>query len=331
MSIGPRRDARAGMSFGRKAGLGLALAGALIVAAPSVAGAQDVDPAEAVTALGQQTNLLWIVIGAVLVDLHAGRVRPGRDRASAVPSTPPTWCRRTSPSSASASSATSWSATPSCSAATATCCRATTSATPPRSAMPSSAAATGSSCGRAASPSRATPIVTAGGRRRHRLLPLHGGLHGHRGHDPHRGHGRAVEVERLRRVGPVLRRHLLPDLRGLDLGRRLARQDLGHHGPRRRVRRLRRLGRRPRGRRRGRVSPAPSCSAPASASSTRTGRPTRCPATTSRWRCWAASSCCSAGSASTPPRRWPPPTSSSRWSPPTRPSPVPSAPSWRCS
>jgi ammonium transporter, Amt family len=67
MSIGPRRDARAGMSVGRKAGLGLALAGALILAAPSVAGAQDVDPAEAVTALGQQTNLLWIVIGAVLV------------------------------------------------------------------------------------------------------------------------------------------------------------------------------------------------------------------------------------------------------------------------
>jgi Amt family ammonium transporter len=67
MSIGPRRDARAGMSVGRKAAWGLALAGALIVAAPSVAGAQDVDPAEAVTALGQQTNLLWIVIGAVLV------------------------------------------------------------------------------------------------------------------------------------------------------------------------------------------------------------------------------------------------------------------------
>jgi ammonium transporter, Amt family len=67
MSIGPRRDARAGMSLGRKAGLGLALAGALVLLAPSIAGAQDADPAEAVTALGQQTNLLWIVIGAVLV------------------------------------------------------------------------------------------------------------------------------------------------------------------------------------------------------------------------------------------------------------------------
>jgi Amt family ammonium transporter len=66
MSIGPRRDARAGMSFGRKAGLGLALAGALIIAAPSIAGAQDADPSETAI-LGQQVNLLWIVIGAVLV------------------------------------------------------------------------------------------------------------------------------------------------------------------------------------------------------------------------------------------------------------------------
>ncbi len=80
MSIGPRRDARAGMSFGRKAGLGLALAGALVLLAPSVAGAQDVDPAEAVTALGQQINLLWIVIGAVLVIFMQAGLRPGRDR-----------------------------------------------------------------------------------------------------------------------------------------------------------------------------------------------------------------------------------------------------------
>ena len=66
MSIGPRRDARAGMSFGRKAGLGLALAGALVLLAPSVAGAQDAEPTETAI-LGQQVNLLWIVIGAVLV------------------------------------------------------------------------------------------------------------------------------------------------------------------------------------------------------------------------------------------------------------------------
>jgi ammonium transporter, Amt family len=55
------------MSVGRRAGIALATAGALIVATPGIAGAQDVDPAEAVTSLGQQTNLLWIVIGAVLV------------------------------------------------------------------------------------------------------------------------------------------------------------------------------------------------------------------------------------------------------------------------
>jgi ammonium transporter, Amt family len=55
------------MSLGRKVGTVLATAGVLILATPSIAGAQDVDPIEAVTSLGQQTNLLWIVIGAVLV------------------------------------------------------------------------------------------------------------------------------------------------------------------------------------------------------------------------------------------------------------------------
>jgi Amt family ammonium transporter len=55
------------MSFGRKVGAGLAVAGAVLLATPAIAGAQDADPAEAVTTLGQQTNLLWIVIGAVLV------------------------------------------------------------------------------------------------------------------------------------------------------------------------------------------------------------------------------------------------------------------------
>jgi Amt family ammonium transporter len=39
----------------------------VILATPGVAGAQDVDPVEAVSSLGQQVNLLWIVIGAVLV------------------------------------------------------------------------------------------------------------------------------------------------------------------------------------------------------------------------------------------------------------------------
>jgi Amt family ammonium transporter len=55
------------MSLGRKAGIVLATAGALVLATPSAAGAQGVDPVDAVTSLGQQTNLLWIVIGAVLV------------------------------------------------------------------------------------------------------------------------------------------------------------------------------------------------------------------------------------------------------------------------
>ena len=40
--------------------------------------------------------------------------------------------------------------------------------------------------------------------------------------------GRALEVEQLRRLGPLLRRHLLPAVRGVDVGRRLAGQDLGH-------------------------------------------------------------------------------------------------------
>ena len=67
MSVGTRHETRAGMSLGRKAGIGVTIAGALILAMPGVAGAQEIDPAEAVTSLGQQTNLLWIVIGAVLV------------------------------------------------------------------------------------------------------------------------------------------------------------------------------------------------------------------------------------------------------------------------
>jgi Amt family ammonium transporter len=67
MSLGPRRDARAGMSVGRKTGIALAIASGLVLATPGIAGAQEIDPAEAVTSLGQQTNLLWIVLGAVLV------------------------------------------------------------------------------------------------------------------------------------------------------------------------------------------------------------------------------------------------------------------------
>ncbi len=82
-----------------------------------------------------------------------------------------------------------------------------------------------------------------------RLLLLHGRLHGHGRHDPNRGNGRALEVEGLRSVGPVLRSDLLPAVRRLDVGWRLARQELGHDEPRCRLRRLRRLRRRTRCRR----------------------------------------------------------------------------------
>ena len=78
------------------------------------------------------------------------------------------------------------------------------------------------------------------------VLPLHGGLHGHHGHHPHRVDGRALEVQVVRRLGPVLRRHLLPAVRRLDLGRRLARQAGQLHGVGQRLRRLRRLRRRAR-------------------------------------------------------------------------------------
>jgi Amt family ammonium transporter len=66
MSLGPcRRRARHGASLGRKAAISIAVAGLALVAFPGVAGAQaEADP---VVSLGQQTNLLWIVIGAVLV------------------------------------------------------------------------------------------------------------------------------------------------------------------------------------------------------------------------------------------------------------------------
>jgi Amt family ammonium transporter len=51
----------------RKALVGLGVAAAVLLAAPSIAGAQDFDPEAATTALGQEMNVLWIVIGAVLV------------------------------------------------------------------------------------------------------------------------------------------------------------------------------------------------------------------------------------------------------------------------
>ena len=135
----------------------------------------------------------------------------------------------------------------------------------------------------------------------------------------------------LRHLGLLLRRDLLPAVRGLDVGRRLAGQARRHD---RASAPATSTSPAPASCTRSAASPrwpAPSSSDPASASSTRTASRRRSPATTSRWPCSARSSCCSAGSASTPPRRSRPPTSSSPSWPPTRPSPAPSAPSSRCS
>ena len=118
-----------------------------------------------------------------------------------------------------------------------------------------------------------------------RVLPLHGRVHGHDRDDPDRRHGRAVEVEGVRRLGPVLRRPLLPDLRWVDLGRRLAGQARQQLGPRVRLRRLRRLGRGPRHGwyRRPRRGARARCSASASTDPTASRGPW--PVTASRWRC----------------------------------------------
>ena len=51
----------------RKLLIGAAIVPALIGLTALTAGAQDIDPAQAVTDLGTQVNLLWVVIGAVLV------------------------------------------------------------------------------------------------------------------------------------------------------------------------------------------------------------------------------------------------------------------------
>jgi len=58
-------------------------------------------------------------------------------------------------------------------------------------------------------------------------------VHGRDRDDSHRSDGRAVEVEQLRRVGSVCGANLLPAVRRMDVGRRLAREvgasaNLGH-------------------------------------------------------------------------------------------------------
>ena len=105
------------------------------------------------------------------------------------------------------------------------------------------------------------------------------------GDDPHRGHGRALEVEGVRRLGPVLRRDLLPAVRCLDLGRRLAGQARRVDGPGPRLRGLRRFRRRARSRRRRRPGRRDRARAPHRQVQQGRHRPTRCRATTSRWPC----------------------------------------------
>ena len=167
--------------------------------------------------------------------------------------------------------------------------------------------------------------------RRDGVLPLHGRVHGHDRDDPDRRDGRAVEVERVRRLGPVLRRDLLPAVRCVDVGRRLARQARRERAPGPRLHRLRRFRRRAHDGWRRRLWPARSSSVPASGSTARTASRGRSRRTTSRWRCSARSSCCSAGSASTPRRRSRRPTSGSPSSRRTPRSPPRSVPSSRCS
>src|SRR5687768_16696986 len=64
MSPRPRSRTLGRAPTTRKALVGLGVAITALLAFPSVAGAQDADP---VTSLGQQVNLLWLILGAILV------------------------------------------------------------------------------------------------------------------------------------------------------------------------------------------------------------------------------------------------------------------------
>src|SRR5438128_7465886 len=71
MSSAPRATVRVGRSWRGKALTGLGLAGVTVLALAGAAYAQDAPTAESVQeglgALASQTNLLWVVVGAVLV------------------------------------------------------------------------------------------------------------------------------------------------------------------------------------------------------------------------------------------------------------------------
>ncbi len=64
MSSRPPSRTPGGRSLRTKALFGLSIVGVAVLGLPAVAGAQDADP---VTVLGTQVNLLWVMLGAVLV------------------------------------------------------------------------------------------------------------------------------------------------------------------------------------------------------------------------------------------------------------------------
>ena len=242
-------------------------------------GLSPMQPDESVTALGGQVNMLWVVIGAVLVIFMQAGLRPRRDRLLPGQARRPRRSARTSPSSASASSASSSSASRWRSAA-ARHVRLLRRPRRSRRRARCSAPATGCSCGRAAGRCRAAASTPAS---------LAFFLYMVAFMDTVATIPTGAMAERWKwgsfvDLGPVLRRHLLPALRGVDLGRRLAGQDVGHDEPRRRLRRLRRLRRRPRRRRRRRPGRRHRARPPHR--QVRQGRHAAgaCPATTSRWR-----------------------------------------------
>ena len=328
MSIGPRRDARAGMSFGRKAGLGLALAGALLLLAPSVAGAEDAELTETAD-LGQQVNLLWIIIGAVLVVfMQAGfaLVETGFCRAkhaAHVVSTnfaifglgfvgyflvgysfmfggysyllPGFDFGYTQPLGDALIGSGNW----------VFLWQGGFALSGDAIATSGGAAVIGFFLYMVAFMDTVATIPTGAMAERWKWNAFVGwGLFCGAIYYPifgawTWGGGWLAKTWDTWASGPAT-----------STSPARASCTPSAASP---------------------LWPVPWCSAPASASSTPTGRPTPCRVTTSRWRCWAASSCCSAGSGSTPPRRWPPPTCSSPSWPPTRPSPVLSVRSRRCS
>ena len=213
-------------------------------------------------------------------DLHAGRVRAGGDRVLPGEARSPRGEHELRDLRARVRGVLPRSGSRSCSAASAT--RATSGST--SSLSPDSLIGFGRDWmflwGRSGFALSGVGVQRPG----RRVLPLHGRVHGHHRHHPDRRHGRAVEVEGVRGLGPVLRRALLPDLRRVDLGRRLAQPARQQPRPRLRLRRLRRLRR---GARHGwhrRARRARSCSVPASASTGPTASRARWRRTASRWR-----------------------------------------------